>query len=913
MSDAELRADFDHDGKLSGSPQEYAARMRAPGLILAANIDRDGRALPADPRIGRRLPLDFSLSTKIGSDNDPAPLTVVVSAGAVTAFKSLILRLRGENAVWVNLLDANGGILGDAFIQSGRRDFALPLKAGQHKFKLEAKRVPGSVFAHVNGGVELSLVGRDATGTEKTLDSGQITLARFIVLGDLAQAEHLYICSLPDNQPSVADVTAAVAGISPAVTLRVVKREDCNGDAWLQDQFQLGYLASPKGAMRAILHMPRLRKNTQVGSDQRNLAEFVRTHFVSTDLGLIDDFWERRVSILHSGGTASFPFEVSEEVFRVLFRVRYTQGFLRFALRLLCAAAGQLNLPPPSACRDELPVLETSVGQRRQLPDLLARVKQVAGAVIAEATRQGLDPAEVQGLLELANQFMARVDAAFRVRGPNAFELVLSTGTFQMTADHIFDLQGKLDLIHDGLVYGGNVEVSPPTADHPFGQVVIGHSEERVMDPELRRIFESNAAVQPVVAVDTSWLKVGHVDELIAFLPDRTASGKHAILRASPEIAFALLTEARALYIFGLPGTHPDHWHPFEPAPIRDRMSSGKASVTRLFRGKLWLHENPGASGPGRSDAAARGIEQPMNPPEIYMRLVDFYRGFLTADKEAPFNPSVARRFYRAATSTREIEFFEGGTNEAIVNDYMVPLDAVLQSEFPQLPVFKVPVIFDRADLLPTEASPYPTESGKPGEPKRAQTAAFTPNLANLVYLNGTVLIPHPFGPRMYPGDAIKAIRRMLRAEKLRQIEATVTREFFRKQGLEKLEVWISGDPDPETGHRHFENDNELAREFADGFPGISDKDIAERIRKTNSGAFDSLGRMKPGWHKLHIPEETVDLFQAYTHAILTFLGLKVRWVDSWFYHLHEGEIHCGTNVLRKVPSSGRPWWSLPS
>jgi Protein-arginine deiminase (PAD) len=910
MSDAELRADFDHDGKLSGTAQEYAARKRPPGLILAANIDRDARALPADARIGRALPLDFSLSTKVGSDNDPAPLTVVVGAGATTKFTSLILRLRGENAVWVNLLNANGGILDDAFIQSGRRDFALPLKAGQHKFRLEAKRVPGSVFSHVNGGVELSLVGRDAAGTETVLDNGQVTLARFIVLGDLAEAEHLYICSLPGNQPSVTDVTTAVAGISPAIKLRVVKREDCNGDAWLQDQFQLGYLATPKGAMRAILHMPRLRRNTQVGSDRRNLAELVRTHFLSTDIGLIDDFWERRVSLLHVRGTASFPFEISEEVFRVLFRVRYTQGFLRFALRRLCEGARTLNLPAPAACQDELPLLETSVGQRRQLPDLLARVNQIAEAVIAEAIRQQLDPAEVQGLLERAKQLVARVDSAFRVRGPNAFELVLSTGTFQMTADHIFDLQEKLDLIHDGLVYGGNVEVSPATAEHPFGKVVIGHSDEREMDPEVRRIFEANAAIQPVVAIDTSWLKVGHVDELIAFLPDRTASGKQAILRASPETAFALLTEARALYIFGLPGTHPDHWHPFEPATFRDRMSSGKAWVTRLLRGKLWLHEHPGPSG---GDADTRNIEQPTNPPELYMRLVDFYRGFFTAGDEAPFSPGVARRFYRAAISTREIEFFEGGTNEAIVNDHMVPLDAVLQSKFPELPVYKVPVIFDRADLVYSKKTPYPTESGKPPEPKRAQTAAFTPNLANLVYLNGTVLIPHPFGPRMYPGEAIKAIRRVLRGEKLRQIEATVTRDFFRKQGLEKLEVWISGDPDPETNHRYFENDKELAREFADGFPGVRDEDVAERIRKTNSGAFDALGRMKPGWHKLHIPEQTVDLFQAYTHAILTFLGLKVRWIDSWFYHLHEGEIHCGTNVLRKVPSGRRPWWSIPS
>ena len=40
-------------------------------------------------------------------------------------------------------------------------------------------------------------------------------------------------------------------------------------------------------------------------------------------------------------------------------------------------------------------------------------------------------------------------------------------------------------------------------------------------------------------------------------------------------------------------------------------------------------------------------------------------------------------------------------------------------------------------------------------------------------------------------------------------------------------------------------------------------------------------------------------MFQLYTHALLTMLGVTVQWVDSWYYHVHDGGIHCGTNVLR--------------
>ena len=38
--------------------------------------------------------------------------------------------------------------------------------------------------------------------------------------------------------------------------------------------------------------------------------------------------------------------------------------------------------------------------------------------------------------------------------------------------------------------------------------------------------------------------------------------------------------------------------------------------------------------------------------------------------------------------------------------------------------------------------------------------------------------------------------------------------------------------------------------------------------------------------------------------------GLTPVWVDSWYYHLRFGEIHCGTNVLRKLPRGSSSWWT---
>ena len=78
---------------------------------------------------------------------------------------------------------------------------------------------------------------------------------------------------------------------------------------------------------------------------------------------------------------------------------------------------------------------------------------------------------------------------------------------------------------------------------------------------------------------------------------------------------------------------------------------------------------------------------------------------------------------------------------------------------------------------------------------------------------------------------------------------------------------------------------------------------IMDKIKKANPGIFDDEGQITTkDWTRITIPENTVDIFQLYAHLVLTMLGAKVQWVDSWYYHLHEGGIHCGTNVLRTRP-----------
>jgi len=44
----------------------------------------------------------------------------------------------------------------------------------------------------------------------------------------------------------------------------------------------------------------------------------------------------------------------------------------------------------------------------------------------------------------------------------------------------------------------------------------------------------------------------------------------------------------------------------------------------------------------------------------------------------------------------------------------------------------------------------------------------------------------------------------------------------------------------------------------------------------------------------------------------LTPLGLTVKFLDDWFeYHIAQGEIHCGTNTLRRPDPAKWKWWEF--
>ena len=100
----------------------------------------------------------------------------------------------------------------------------------------------------------------------------------------------------------------------------------------------------------------------------------------------------------------------------------------------------------------------------------------------------------------------------------------------------------------------GNLEVSPPVEvdgkEYPLGRIVFGGREHqnygvgsREMMPEIRRFLYAQK-VQSPIEINTDWLAVGHVDEIVCFVPVE-GEGRFRVLMASPRRTHAILDDLR--------------------------------------------------------------------------------------------------------------------------------------------------------------------------------------------------------------------------------------------------------------------------------------------------------------------------------------------------------------------------------
>jgi protein-arginine deiminase len=94
----------------------------------------------------------------------------------------------------------------------------------------------------------------------------------------------------------------------------------------------------------------------------------------------------------------------------------------------------------------------------------------------------------------------------------------------------------------------GNFEAIPPysngRARFPNGRMIWGSGGRRTPDPVFIRMLRAQGTQQPVV-IDTSWLAVGHVDEIVSFVPNNSRRG-WTIAVEDPRAGIRLLQRLRA-------------------------------------------------------------------------------------------------------------------------------------------------------------------------------------------------------------------------------------------------------------------------------------------------------------------------------------------------------------------------------
>jgi len=113
---------------------------------------------------------------------------------------------------------------------------------------------------------------------------------------------------------------------------------------------------------------------------------------------------------------------------------------------------------------------------------------------------------------------------------------------------------GSADGINDGNS-GGNIAVTPPvqktvngaTTYYRYGRIYFGNNVQSTVDQSSRDFFDAQN-MQPPVTLNTDWLAVGHVDEMMTFVPDdnpANAFKKWKLLIASPATAYGILRNNR--------------------------------------------------------------------------------------------------------------------------------------------------------------------------------------------------------------------------------------------------------------------------------------------------------------------------------------------------------------------------------
>jgi protein-arginine deiminase len=91
----------------------------------------------------------------------------------------------------------------------------------------------------------------------------------------------------------------------------------------------------------------------------------------------------------------------------------------------------------------------------------------------------------------------------------------------------------------------GNLEVTPPLPGYPLGRVYYGYNpdgpKKASLNPEIVGMLEAQGVQGQALRLDTGWLLIKHVDEILSFLPSGDPEHPYKVLVVDTESMIALL------------------------------------------------------------------------------------------------------------------------------------------------------------------------------------------------------------------------------------------------------------------------------------------------------------------------------------------------------------------------------------
>jgi hypothetical protein len=319
--------------------------------------------------------------------------------------------------------------------------------------------------------------------------------------------------------------------------------------------------------------------------------------------------------------------------------------------------------------------------------------------------------------------------------------------------------------------YGGNLELMHPTQTHKLGRIVYGNTMTvRMVD------FLKAQQVQTPIIVDTSWLDVGHVDEVLGFtnIPNQ-------VVVADPRLAYEIIeridAKERGKSVFFAKGSA-------LPEAGTVLSVSGNRIITGIdHTGKPWkyirIYDGTGAGQVGRiSNTGKNSIEvdivwitgskvvddRSKNPISEHIHNAGVH---LRVDTKWSTPPTTNDKYvlvedthfwtmkvhpYRFPAIITVDEILRDADLKELNTNW---INNTIWGKHGIIPEIQVAAGSDPKDLLNFIRVPaiYTAISYIPQARPKGTTFAFVPGLANFQAINGRLYFPKPYGPRDSVGN----------------------------------------------------------------------------------------------------------------------------------------------------------------